>query len=172
VFCDQQMPLSILYAMHTQILRWITLLLTALFSLAHAAEPVSTGWANNTAIGGKDTVSYYTQISRASHQVEQGNCRFVVQHKGANWHFASKASAEKFAANPDAYTPQYNGHCANGLSLEEGLIPTVGEVWEIFADKLYLFYGERGRQRWLAGDWKAYRAQADTAWRAILAAKR
>lgn len=158
--------------MQTPLLRWIALLFTAFFSLAHAAEPVSTGWANNTAIGGKDTVSYFTPSSSTSHQVAQGNSGFVVQHKGANWQFASKASADKFAANPDAYTPQYNGHCANGLSLDEGLISTGGEVWEIFGDKLYLFYGERGRQRWLAGDWKAYRAQADTAWRAILAAKR
>jgi YHS domain-containing protein len=158
--------------MHPQILRWIALLLTAFFSLAHAAEPVSTGWLNNIAIGGKDTVSYSAQSTRTSHQVAQGNSMFAVQHKGATWQFASKASAEKFAANPDAYTPQYNGHCSNGLSLDEGLIPTSGEVWEIFADKLYLFYGERGRQRWLAGDWKAYRDHADKNWQAILAARR
>ncbi|MEO6363885.1 MAG: hypothetical protein ABIO71_11690 [Caldimonas sp.] len=42
----------------------------------------------------------------------------------------------------------------------------------LFGDKLYLFYAERGLQRWLQrwlkGDWQAYRRQADTAWRAIL----
>lgn len=68
--------------------------------------------------------------------------------------------------------PQYNGHCSNGLSLDEGLIRTDGSVWEFFGDKLHLFYAERGRQRWLTGDWQAYRRQADKAWQDILAAKR
>jgi hypothetical protein len=45
-------------------------------------------------------------------------------------------------------------------------------VWEFFDNKLHLFYAERGRQRWLNGDWKAYRQQADKAWQEILAAKR
>ena len=156
--------------MHTSIIRWIALFIAAFASLAQAAEPVSTGW-NNVAIGGKDSVSYFTEVAKASHKVTAGSSAFVVQHQGAAWRFASQASADKFAANPSAYTPQYNGHCSNGLSLDEGLIPTNGEVWEFFEDKLHLFYAERGRQRWLSGDWKAYRDQADKAWRAIVAAR-
>ena len=100
--------------------------------------------------------------------VAEGNKTFAVTYKGAQWLFASKESADKFAANPDAYAPQYNGHCANALSTNEGLITTNGSVWEFFGEKLYLFYAERGRQRWLSGDWQAYKKEADAAWIALV----
>ena len=158
--------------MHPFVIRCAALLLAAFTTLAHAVEPVSTGWLNGAAIGGKDTVSYYSADVKASHQVVEGNSTFTVQYLGAPWRFASKASADKFAANPAAYVPQYNGHCSNALSQGEGLISTNGSVWEFFGDKLHLFYAERGRQRWLTGDWQAFRQQADKAWQDILAAKR
>lgn len=158
--------------MHTLLIRCATLLLAVLATMAHAAEPVSTGWINGAAIGGKDAVSYYSPEAKANHQAVDGNSTFTVQYLGVPWRFASKASADKFAANPAAYTPKYNGHCSNGLSLGEGLIPTSGAVWEFFDNKLHLFYAERGRQRWLTGDWKAYRQQADKAWQDIVATKR
>jgi YHS domain-containing protein len=136
---------------------------------AHAAEPVSTGFLGGTAIGGKDTVAYYDDASKKNHQSTEGDKTYTVKYLGADWRFASKESADKFAANPAAYAPQYNGHCSNGLSLGEGLISTNGTVWEFFGDKLHLFYAERGRERWLNGDWKAYKREADAAWQAILA---
>jgi YHS domain-containing protein len=158
--------------MHSIFLRFAALLLAALATLAHATEPVSTSWMNGAAIGGKDAVSYYSAEAKASHQVVEGSSTFTVEYLGVPWRFASKASADKFAANPAAYAPQYNGHCSNGLSLGEGLISTSGSVWELFDNKLHLFYAERGRQRWLTGDWKAYRQQADKAWQDLLTAKR
>ena len=158
--------------MQTLILRCAALLLVAFTTLAHAAEPVSTGWLSGAANWGKDTGWFLSADVKASHQVVEGNSTFTVQYLGAPWRFASKASADRFAANPAAYVPQYNGHCSNGLSLGEGLIRTDGSVWEFFGDKLHLFYAERGRQRWLTGDWQAFRQQADKAWQDILAARR
>jgi hypothetical protein len=158
--------------MRTLIRHFSAVLLTAYCSFVYAAEPVSTGWLNGVAIGGKDTVSYYSADAKASHQVVEGHSGFTVQYLGASWRFASKASADRFAASPAAYAPQYNGHCANALSMGEGLIPTSGAVWEFFGDKLHLFYAERGRQRWLTGDWQAFRQQADKAWQEILASRR
>ncbi len=158
--------------MHPFVIRCAAFLLAAFTTLAHAAEPVSTGWVNGAAIGGKDTVSYFSADVKASHQVVEGNSTFTVQYLGAPWRFASKASADRFAANPAAYVPQYNGHCSNALTQGEGLISTNGSVWEFFGDKLHLFYAERGRQRWLTGDWQAFRQQADKAWQDILAARR
>jgi YHS domain-containing protein len=143
-------------------------LLFFVFVQARADGPVSTGFSGNTAIGGHDTVSYFTPEVRQSRQVLAGETRYEVQHLGATWRFASRASAERFAADPARYVPQYNGHCANALALGEGLIPTSGKVWEFFGDRLYLFFAERGRQRWLAGDWKVYRATADAAWKAAV----
>ncbi len=135
---------------------------------AQASEPVSATLYGSTAIGGKDTVSYYTDGVKQSHKVAEGDKRFEVKYLGATWRFASQASADRFAANPAIFAPRYNGHCANALSSGEGLVRTDGEVWEFFGDKLYLFYAEGGRQRWLKGDWQAYRRQADAAWQAIL----
>lgn len=158
--------------MHPLFIRCAALLLSAFTALGHAAEPVSTSWQDGVAIGGKDTVSYYSASVQTSHRVAEGTSTFTVQHLGVPWRFASKASADKFAANPAAYVPQYNGHCSNALALGEGLIPTSGSVWEFFGNKLHLFYAERGRQRWLTGDWQAYRQQADKAWQDILATRR
>jgi YHS domain-containing protein len=159
--------------MTTSIGRLSVALALALFAVlaidraAHAAEPVSTGLFSSTAIGGKDTVSYHSDAVRQSHRAADGQSNFEVKYLGATWRFASKASADKFAASPAAFVPQYNGHCANALSTGEGLVRTNGEVWEFFGDKLYLFYAESGRQRWLKGDWQAYRREADAAWQAI-----
>ena len=133
---------------------------------ALAAEPVSTSFFGNTAIGGQDTVSYHAPALRQSHRVLEGDSRFEVSYLGANWRFASIESADRFAADPAKYIPRYNGFCANALSLGEGLVKTDGTVWEFFGDQLYLFYGESGRQRWLTGDWQSYRSQADAAWQA------
>lgn len=133
-----------------------------------AAEPVSTSRFGNTAIGGQDTVSYHAPAVRQAHKVLAGDKRFEVEYLGASWRFASRESADRFAADPARYVPHYNGFCANALALGEGLIKTDGTVWEFFGDQLYLFYGEGGRQRWLTGDWKSYRGAADAAWQAAL----
>lgn len=135
---------------------------------AQAAEPVSTSRFGNTAIGGQDTVSYHDPAVRQAHKVRAGDKQFEVPYLGASWRFASRDSAERFAADPAKYVPHYNGFCANALALGEGLVRTDGTVWEFFGDQLYLFYGESGRQRWLAGDWKTYRGQADAAWKSAL----
>ncbi len=77
---------------------------------------------------------------------------------------ALKVLPKDFAADPERYAPLYNGHCSNALSLGEGLVATDGTVWEFFGENLHLFYAERGRQRWLNGDWESYKVTADTAW--------
>ena len=131
-----------------------------------AAEPVNADFWAKTAIGGKDTVSYHSPNVKATHKVETGDKAHEVVYLGATWRFASKESADRFAASPAAYVPQYNGFCANALSSGEGLVKTDGNVWDFFGDKLYLFYADGGRQRWLRGDWQKFKIQADTAWKA------
>lgn len=136
---------------------------------AQAAQPVSTHWLTGAAIGGKDAVAYHGAAARSAHRAQDGEAAFTVQHLGRPWRFASQASADKFAANPAAYVPSYNGFCSNALASDEGLIATNGEVWEFFGERLHLFYAERGRQRWLTGNWRALQQVADAAWQAALA---
>ena len=129
-----------------------------------AAEPVSTGYIDSIAIEGHDTVLYYAENVRSDHAEVKGSKRYAVKWNNATWLFASQTSAHKFKSDPLRYVPQYNGFCSNALALGEGLIRTDGTVWEFFGENLHLFYAERGRQRWLNGDWKIYKAEADMAW--------
>ena len=136
--------------------------------MVYAEEPVSKSFFGSKAINGYDSVAYHSPESIARHEARQGNSEFVVSWKGANWHFATAESAQKFRNNPTQYSPAYNGHCANALSLGEGLIKTDGTHWEILDKQLYLFYAGRGRQRWLDGSWQEYKKTADQAWLEII----
>ena len=44
---------------------------------------------------------------------------------------------DAFAANPEYYAPQYNGHCAYGVA-QGGKVPGNPHLWRIIDDKLYL----------------------------------
>jgi len=83
-------------------------------------------------VGGYDLVSYHT-----SKKPLPGNGNHVVQHKGVNYLFSSKANAEEFEANKAKYLPAYGGYCAFGASVGKKFIadPT---VWEIVDGQLYL----------------------------------
>lgn len=136
----------------------------AIASSALAAEPVSKSRFGGVAIGGHDPAAY-REISRDPHgDAVEGTKSHVVKYKGAKWRFASAESAALFEADPERYTPVYNGHCANALSLGEGLVRTDGTHWEILGDELFLFYAASGRDRWLDGNWETYRQEADAAW--------
>jgi YHS domain-containing protein len=131
-----------------------------------AQEPVSKSRLGGVAIGGHDAVAYRDIEREPRGDAIDGSKVYRVEYKGATWRFASAESAAKFEAEPERYQPVYNGHCANALSLGEGLVRTDGETWEIFGDELHLFYAPRGRERWLAAGegWREYREQADAAW--------
>lgn len=129
-----------------------------------AAEPVSRSRLGGVAIGGHDSALYHELERSPQASAVSGSKAHEVRYKGAVWRFASAESAERFRADPERYQPAYNGFCANALSLGEGLIRTDGTHWEIFDDRLYLFYAARGRERWTAGNWQAFKADADQAW--------
>ena len=129
-----------------------------------AAEPVSKSRLGGVAIGGHDSVAYHELQRAPQDKAKKGAKSYTVKYKGANWRFLSKESSELFAANPEKYSPAYKGHCANALSLGKGLVRTDGTHWEIFEDKLYLFYAAGGRDRWTDGNWKTYKVDSDAAW--------
>ncbi len=138
----------------------------AFFSLSAvvaAAEPVAKS-KQGVAIDGHDTVAYHSLERAPQAAAVEGVSELVVTWKGAEWRFGSKESADLFRADPERYSPAYNGHCANALSLGRGLVPTDGTNWEIFGDKLYLFFAPRGRDRWLDGNWETYKVESDKEW--------
>lgn len=139
----------------------------ALFSV-QASEPVSKSFFGDIAIGGHDTVAYHSAAANNPHKAVEGSETWKAEWKGANWLFATEANRDLFVANPERYSPAYNGHCANALSLGEGLIETDGTHWQIFEDQLYTFYAAQGRDRWMDGNFKEYKVEADKAWKTII----
>ena len=145
------------------------MLFAMLFASAlHAAEPVSKSKFKGVAIGGVDTVAYHALAREPQANAVKGKKAYVVNYKGAKWRFLDQASADKFSAEPEKYSPAYNGHCANALSLDKGLLKTDGTHWEIFGDKLYLFYAAKGRTRWMDGNWQEYKVKSDAAWAKLI----
>lgn len=148
--------------------RLFSLVLGALLSVmtlvAHGAEPVSKSRFGSVAIGGHDTAAYHELSQEPQATAIKGSKSYVVKYKGAKWRFASEESAARFRADPERYSPAYNGYCANALSLGNGLVRTDGTHWEIFEDKLYLFFAANGRTRWLDGNWQTYKAVSDAEW--------
>lgn len=122
------------------------------------AEPVSTS-RNNSVIGKHDVVAYHEDNSAV-----KGDKVFIHQWKGADWYFANEKHRDLFAANPDKYSPAYNGFCSNALSLGKGLVKTNGKVWHIWKNQLHTFYAKKGKQRWLDNDYETMVADADKEW--------
>ncbi len=141
-------------------------LLLPCLSLASSEGPVSANFFG-VAIGGMDSVAYHDQDAAGPHKAVAGGKTWVYEWRGAEWRFADQDNYDRFRADPERYRPAYGGHCANALSLGEGLIETDGSHWEIFGDRLFLFFAARGRDRWLDGNQAAYREEADRAWREI-----
>lgn len=131
-----------------------------------ADEPVSKSRLSGVAVGGHDVTAYRELPADPHGAAVEGERGHTVEYKGAKWRFASAEDAATFAADPERHVPAYNGYCANALSLGEGLVRTDGTHWEIFDgdDRLYLFHAGAGRDRWVAGDWRSYRIDADRAW--------
>ena len=130
-----------------------------------AAEPVAKSEPDGVAIGGHDTVAYHGLPAEPHEQAIPGQKTYTVEWKGAKWRFLNEESANKFRAEPERYSPAFNGHCANALSLGRGLLKTDGTHWEIFGDQLYLFFAARGRDRWIATDnVQPYIEAAELAW--------
>ena len=85
----------------------LALTTAALAISAHAVDLVNVSGASNIAVGGYDTVAFFT-VKRAL----QGKREFSVEWMGEKWLFASAENLALFKANPEKYAPQYGGHCA------------------------------------------------------------
>ena len=66
-----------------------------------------------------------------------GKSDFTAEYNGATFAFATEANRDAFVADPAKYAPQYDGHCAYGVS-KGGKVPGNPTLWRIVDDKLYL----------------------------------
>ena len=95
-----------------------------------------------TAIDGTDPVSYFTEGKPI-----EGSSDHRMEWNGATWYFSSAENLAKFAANPEAYAPQYGGYCSWAVS-QGYTASTDRDAWAIVDGKLYLNYNRRVHEQW------------------------
>ncbi|WP_425092471.1 YHS domain-containing (seleno)protein [Tropicimonas sp. S265A] len=127
---------------------------------ALAAEPPV--FANGgQAIRGYDPVAYFKQGAPV-----RGTQAHTHRWNGAEWLFSSDANRAAFAADPEAFAPQYGGYCAWAVA-EGYTASTVPEAWKIVDGKLYLNFSRRIQRRW-ERDIPGNIARGDGNWPAVL----
>ncbi|MEO0370356.1 MAG: YHS domain-containing (seleno)protein [Pseudomonadota bacterium] len=93
------------------------------------------------AVSGYDVVAYFDleQVAVGQSQPEgvKGNAAITADYNGATFAFSSEANRDAFLADPARFAPQYDGHCAYGVS-KGGKVPGNPNLWRIVDDKLYL----------------------------------
>jgi len=93
------------------------------------------------AVSGYDVVAYrdlaQAPVGSAQPEAVPGKASYTAEYNGAKFAFSSAENRDKFTANPEYYAPQYDGHCAYGVS-KGGKVPGNPNLWRIVDDKLYL----------------------------------
>lgn len=114
-------------------------------SLAAFSAPALAGdqYVDETgfAVSGFDVVAY-RGLDQAAVGAPQpapvpGRADITAEYNGATFAFATEANRAAFAANPEHFVPQYDGHCAYGVA-KGGKVPGNPTLWRIVDDKLYL----------------------------------
>lgn len=112
---------------------------TAMFSAAFAGEQYvdKTGFA----VSGYDVVSYFdlpqAGVGQSQPAPLAGKAALTTEYNGAKFAFATQENLDRFLANPAAFVPQYDGHCAYGVA-KGGKVPGNPNLWRIVDGKLYL----------------------------------
>lgn len=93
------------------------------------------------AVSGFDVVAYrsleQSAVGEAQPKAVPGLASITTEFNGATFAFATEENKAAFEENPEFYVPQYDGHCAYGVSLG-GKVPANPHLWRIVDDKLYL----------------------------------
>lgn len=125
-----------------------------------AADSIYTSWKNNLAVGGYDTVSFF------SGKPQLGKKEYKFDYAGATWRFSTRGNLDLFKTNPDAFMPQYGGYCAWAVA-QNKLAKGLPKYWHVEDGKLYLNFNARIKRRW-DKDISGFVAAADENWPEIL----
>ncbi|MEP3890918.1 MAG: YHS domain-containing (seleno)protein [Hellea sp.] len=125
-----------------------------------AADAIYTSWKNNLAVGGYDTVSFF------SGKPQIGKKDLSFDYAGAEWRFATRGNLDLFKTNPEAFMPQYGGYCAWAVA-QDKLAKGSPDHWHVEDGKLYLNFNARIKRRW-DKDISGYITSAEGNWPDIL----
>jgi YHS domain-containing protein len=124
------------------------------------AAPPPVSQSGGYAIGGFDVVAYHVKKAAV-----RGKPEFSHVWREATWLFESAENRAKFAANPEAYVPQYGGYCVVGLANgKQGRGDP--QAWTVRNGKLYLTVNQQANQRFSA-DGDTYISKADDWWKRL-----
>ncbi len=95
---------------------------------------------HDVAIGGYDTVAYFT-LGKPT----KGDGRYEIRWEDAHWRFASAQHRDMFVRDPDRYAPRFGGFCALGMS--RGYLSIVDpEAWRVVDGRLFLAVDKKGME--------------------------
>ena len=120
-------------------------LLLSVFSLAAFAADPPIFADEKGAIKGADPVAYFSLEPGAKAII--GTDEFTYEWMDATWKFANAKNRDLFAANPEAYAPQYGGYCAFAVS-NNFTKPVAPDIWEIVDGKLYMNSSPKSHMKW------------------------
>ena len=138
----------------------IKLILTTALLMGFAINATAKDNHMNTAIGGYDPVSYFTD-----NKAVRGSGFHTATHNSQVYLFSSKKNKKTFEKNPSMYAPKYNGWCAYGVSVGKKF-HTDPNVFAIVNNKLYLNLDSSIQKKWNASQKKLIK-NADKKWPSI-----
>jgi hypothetical protein len=116
----------------------VLIIATAIFLPGQVvAGEINTGYFGNVAIKGYDPVAYFTE-----QRAVKGSQNLSLDWFGARWLFSSAAHKTMFSENPVKFSPQYGGHCADGVAYGDLTRNIDPQAWRIIDGKLYLNYDQ------------------------------
>ena len=93
------------------------------------------------AVSGYDVVAYFgldqSPVGTAQPEGVKGNANITAEYNGATFAFSTEGNRDAFLSDPAKFAPQYDGHCAYGVS-KGGKVPGNPNLWRIVDGKLYL----------------------------------
>lgn len=93
------------------------------------------------AVSGYDVVAYFdldqVPVGQSQPAGVPGLSSITADYNDSTFAFSSEANRDRFLADPAAFAPQYDGHCAYGVA-QGGKVPGNPNLWRIVDDKLYL----------------------------------
>jgi hypothetical protein len=127
---------------------------------AATTERVVSDRVSGLAISGLDPVSYFTHAAPL-----YGNADYEYSYAGVIWRFRNTGDQAAFAAHPEVYMPRYGGY--DPVALARG-VAVAGNplVWAMVGERVYLFYDEKSRARFLDAPDDAI-GTADDRWPAV-----
>ena len=97
--------------------------------------------ATGFAASGHDVVAYFdlpqTEIGTPPPPAVPGHKDITAEYNGAVFAFSTPQNRDRFLADPARFAPQFDGHCAYGVS-KGGKVPGNPDLWRIVDGKLFL----------------------------------